>query len=77
MENGNATAREIFGTKKHVAARYRVCLRTVDYWIAAKRIPVIRIGGLVRFHMARVDEALRQYEIISVSIKGTHRERRK
>jgi hypothetical protein len=32
---------------------------------------------LVRFHMARVDEALRQYEIISVSIKGTHREGRK
>jgi excisionase family DNA binding protein len=63
----NATAREIFGKKKEVAARYQVCVRTVDYWIAAKRIPVIRVGGLVRFHMQRVDEALRRFEVKEIA----------
>jgi hypothetical protein len=67
VEQQNATVRERFGRKKDVAARYSVCHRTVDYWIAQKRIPVLRIGGCVRFDLLRVDEALRRFEVKEVA----------
>jgi hypothetical protein len=49
--------------KPAVARRYTVCVRTVDIWMAQGVIPYQKIGGLVRFDLAKVDEALARFEV--------------
>jgi excisionase family DNA binding protein len=50
-------------TKKELAARYQIGERTIDRWIAERRIPVIQMSKrLFRFDPARCDEALRRFE---------------
>lgn len=62
-----ATDRELFLTKQQLAFRYQVSVRTIDNWVAQKRIPVLRLGGCVRFDITRVDAALRRYEVREVA----------
>jgi hypothetical protein len=41
--------------KQGLANRYSVKIRTVDYWVAEKLIPVIKIGRLDRFYAPDCD----------------------
>jgi excisionase family DNA binding protein len=50
-------------TRKQLAKRYNVSVRCVDYWVEARRVPVFRIGRVVRFDPRECDEALRSYRI--------------
>ena len=57
-------------TKKELASLLRVSTRQIEYWQAAKIIPVIRIGRrCVRYSSERVVEALVQYEISETRVK--------
>ena len=44
--------------KRELAEHYKISTRTVDNWIANRQIPFRKIGALVRFDLAKVDEAL-------------------
>src|SRR5260370_29384293 len=69
-------ARElIFGrhllSKKELAVAIGVSARTIDNWIAQKRIPFLRLSArLIRFNLERVMAALARYEIKEI---GTYR----
>jgi excisionase family DNA binding protein len=54
-------------SKQEVALAVGVSLRTVDNWMAQKRIPFIRLSArLIRFDLERVKTALQRYEIKEV-----------
>ena len=48
--------------KRQVALRLSVSVRTLENWVAAGRIPCIRVGRVTRFEWERVLEALHAYE---------------
>ncbi len=50
----------VYATRKGLAARYSVSLRTIDEWMARGWIPFMRIGGSIRFHVTDVDAAVRE-----------------
>ena len=54
-------------TRRGLADRYHISLRTLDRWIAARLIPVIRVGRCLRFDAAQVDEAVRRFTIEEVT----------
>ena len=49
-------------TKRELAARYGVSQRCIDNWVNQKRIPSVKLGRLIRFRVARCDEALAKFE---------------
>lgn len=63
---GNINWRPI--TKPELAKYMRVGERTIDYWIAARKIPYFKIGRLVRFSLPAVEKALSRYEVKEVSL---------
>jgi excisionase family DNA binding protein len=54
-------------TREDVANHYRVSIRTVGEWIAARRIPFLRIGRAVRFRPESVEKALEKFEVKAVT----------
>lgn len=48
--------------KKDEAKRLRVTVRSIDNWMAAGRIPYIKLGRVVLFDPAQVDEALKRFQ---------------
>ncbi len=50
-------------TKPELARHIKVSPRTIDNWIAAKRIPVLRLGRSIRFNLANVEAALNRFEV--------------
>ena len=65
-------------TKREVAREYGVSLRTVDTWIAQKKIPFMKLSPrLVRFDLDAVERALARYTVkeISIMIRPVHRHR--
>jgi len=51
-------------SKKELAVAIGVSTRTIDNWIAQKRIPFLRLSArLIRFNLERVMAALARYEI--------------
>jgi excisionase family DNA binding protein len=55
------------GTKRDVADEYKVSIRTVDTWIAQKKIPFFKLGSrLVRFDLDAVAKALERYKVEEV-----------
>ena len=51
-------------SKKELAIAIGVSARTIDNWIAQKRIPFLRLSArLIRFNLERVMAALARYEI--------------
>lgn len=56
-------AHAIWLTRKQLASRYQVSVRCVDYWVEANRVPVYRVGRVVRFNPGECDQALGTYRI--------------
>jgi hypothetical protein len=53
--------------KRVVARATSASMRSVDNWIAERKIPVIRISPrCIRFHLPSVLAALRKYEVLEV-----------
>jgi len=53
-----------FHSKQEVALAIGISPRTLDGWMAEKRIPFIRLSArLIRFDLTRVKQALEKYEV--------------
>ena len=51
-------------TKRELAAALNVSQRTIDNWVAQKRIPYLRLSArLLRFSLPEVEAALARYEV--------------
>ena len=57
-------------TKQELAEHYKVSRRTISYWMSRKTIPYVRIGNVVRFDLAKVDEALAAYTVKPTGLKS-------
>jgi excisionase family DNA binding protein len=75
-ETGASTVREgqtlgrHFLSKQELAAAVGVSPRTIDSWMAQKRIPFLRLSTrLIRFNLERVKAALARYEIREVGAR--------
>jgi excisionase family DNA binding protein len=68
--NANGTGKSLgrhFLSKQELALVIGVSPRTIDKWIAQKRIPFIRLSArLIKFNLERVKAALARYEIKEV-----------
>ncbi len=54
-------------SKKELARALGVSPRTIENWLAAKKIPQLRLSArLTRFNLARVESALSRYEVKEV-----------
>ena len=57
-------------SKRELAAALNVSERTIDNWLAQKRIPRLRLSArLTRFILANVEAALARYEIKEVGVR--------
>lgn len=55
---GNAERLDEFLTKKELAARLKVSVRTVEQWQHDGHIPYLRVAGVLLFHWPAVVKAL-------------------
>jgi len=54
-------------SKRELARALGVSPRTIENWLAAKKIPQLRLSArLTRFNLARVESALSRYEVKEV-----------
>jgi hypothetical protein len=59
-----------FLSKQELALIIGVCPRTIDNWMAQKRIPFLRLSArLIKFNLERVKAALARYEIKEVGAR--------
>ncbi len=66
----NTAAQRLLLTKKELAAALNVSARTVENWIAEKRIPRLRLSArLCRFSLPKVEAALNRYEVKEVGAR--------
>lgn len=57
-------------SKRELAVLFGVSQRTVDNWVAQKRIPRLRLSArLTRFNLARVEAALARFEVKEVGAR--------
>ena len=67
--SGQMFARHLV-SKQELAIAFGVSPRTIDNWMAQRRIPFIRISPrLIRFDLNRVKAALARYEIKEVGAR--------
>ena len=65
-KNGNSAAErgeDYLLTKIDLAERLRVKPRTVDNWMAAGRLPFLKVGKTVRFSWPAVKKSLLRFEV--------------
>jgi excisionase family DNA binding protein len=55
-------------TRQELAAFLGVSQRTIDSYIASRRIPYVKLGRLVRFRLPDVERALSRFTIEEVSL---------
>jgi hypothetical protein len=71
--NTNGRAQSLsrhFLSKQELALVIGVCPRTIDNWMAQKRIPFIRLSArLIKFNLERVKAALARYEVKEVGAR--------
>jgi excisionase family DNA binding protein len=59
-----------FLSKQELALSIGVSPRTIDNWMAQKRIPFIRLSArLIKFNLERVKAALARYEVKEVGVR--------
>jgi excisionase family DNA binding protein len=57
-------------SKRELAAVLNVSERTLDNWLAQKKIPRLRLSNrLTRFNLSRVEAALARYEVKEVGAR--------
>jgi excisionase family DNA binding protein len=57
-------------SKRELSAVLNVSERTLDNWLAQKKIPRLRLSNrLTRFNLARVEAALARYEVKEVGAR--------
>jgi excisionase family DNA binding protein len=57
-------------SKRELAAALNVSERTIDNWLAQKKIPRLRLSNrLTRFNLSKVEAALARYEIKEVGAR--------
>jgi hypothetical protein len=55
----NQSPETTLATKKELAVRYRVCVRTIDSWTAKKILPYLKFSPrLIRYPVVECDRAL-------------------
>jgi excisionase family DNA binding protein len=54
-------------TKKQLADKLEISPRTLEAWVASRKIPFIKVGGIIRFNWSRVREALDAFEVKEAS----------
>ena len=51
-------------TREQVARQFQITTRTLDLWVDAQKIPVIRMtSGCIRFDPVKVDELIQKHTI--------------
>ena len=56
-------------TYGQLARNMNVCERTLEYWVAVRKIPYIKLGRkCVRFRLSDVQRALKRYEVKEVQL---------
>ena len=66
---GQSVGRHFF-SKQELALAIGVSSRTIDKWMAQRRIPFIRLSArLIKFNLERVKTALGRYEIKEVGAR--------
>jgi excisionase family DNA binding protein len=53
-----------FLKKRELARHYGVSLRTVDKWVAQRKVPYLKIGYIIRFDLDKVEAALARFTYI-------------
>jgi excisionase family DNA binding protein len=67
--NGHPFGRH-FLSKQELAIAVGVSPRTIDSWMAQKRIPFLRLSArLIKFNLERVKTALARYEVKEVGAR--------
>ena len=57
-------------SKREIAAVFGVSPRTIENWIAQKRIPLLKLSArLTRFSLPKVEAALNRYEVKEVGVR--------
>ena len=57
--------------KDFLAKRYGVSRRTIEFWVAGKKIPYVKIGGAIRFAVEAVDRAIvKRFGVQEIVFKG-------
>jgi excisionase family DNA binding protein len=70
LKNGDESMPKRLLSKKELAKLLGVSTRTIENWLAAKRIPRLRLSArLTRFSLPRVEAALARYEIKEVGAR--------
>jgi hypothetical protein len=54
-------------TKAALAQHYCISLRTVTNLMRRRVLPYVKIGQVVRFDAAACEQAMKKYEVVSVS----------
>jgi excisionase family DNA binding protein len=68
-EGVQATPKRLL-SKRELAAVLNVSKRTIENWLAQKRIPRLRLSArLTRFDLSKVEAALARYEIQEVGAR--------
>jgi len=55
-------------TRQELAAFLGVSQRTIDSYIANRRIPYVKLGRLIRFRVTDVERALKRFTVSEVSL---------
>jgi len=53
--------------KKELADKLGISPRTLDVWVAERKIPFIKVGGIIRFSWPRVRQAMDAFEVKETS----------
>ena len=70
FNNSDAPIQKRLLSKRELAAALGVSSRTIENWLAQKRIPRLRLSArLTRFSLPRVEAALNRYEIREVEAR--------
>jgi excisionase family DNA binding protein len=67
--NGGSSAKHLL-SKKELALALGVSTRTINNWMAQRRIPFLRLSArLIKFDLDRVKTALARYEVREVGAR--------
>lgn len=67
----NASPSRRLLSKRELAAVLNVSPRTIDNWLAQKRIPRLCLSArLTRFNLPKVEAALARYEVKEIGVRG-------